>query len=347
MFSRTIAITGIGSTLASTALLALAASPASATNACSAGATLVSDGICEVAFTSGSHTFTPPAGITKLDALVVGAGGAGSADNTYPDAYGGGGGDVKLVTLTASGDVTVSVGVAGVHGTATSSANDSSVAQGGVTTTATAGTNAGNDGSAGHSGNNNDGNGGYCASTVCLGGGGGAGARPEWSVEGSLLGGAGVVVNTLSGASTGLFATDTTCFGGGGSASGFRSQNSGATNGMRNGASVCGGGSGTFVAASVNGPYVSHSLTVPRANSGSGGTGLVYKNDDDQSVNVRVSQSGAAGYVALRFDATVPQPLPNTGANSATLLAATGFGFAAVAAGSGALLLLKRRKTVR
>lgn len=91
--------------------LAFATPAAFATLDCGTG-TEVSAGICEKAFTTpGDSTFTAPAGVTKLSAIIVGAGG-GSVYNA-DGAYAGGGGEVVYVdsvSTTAAVDITVGAG---------------------------------------------------------------------------------------------------------------------------------------------------------------------------------------------------------------------------------------------
>ena len=61
------------------------AGSAFAAGECGTGATLVADGICEVTFLeTPDSAWTPPAGITKLQALLVGAGGSGNHDGSDP-----------------------------------------------------------------------------------------------------------------------------------------------------------------------------------------------------------------------------------------------------------------------
>jgi LPXTG-motif cell wall-anchored protein len=304
-----------------------------AANGCGAGATLISGDVCQVKFTSGSHTFTPPAGTTKLSALIVGAGGAGDGGGWSPISYGGGGGDVKVVALATTGAVSVAVGQVGGDGVAYSSANDSSVAQAGTTTTAAGGR-------PGFSGNGASGSGfvspgGFYVDFHNMVGGGGAGAAPtNDTAQHASNGGAGLVVSKITGASTTLFSNDTDCYGGGGGASSF-GQLDGNTPGHTNGVATCGGGSGTFT-ANGQGRYVSHTQVVPRANSGGGGAGISFGDGNNIGTNFFVHQSGAAGVVILRYKAA----LPDTGMNIGGIL---GLGASALLAGAAALILVRRR----
>lgn len=84
-------------------------------------ATLIAPGICEIVMYSAG-TFTPPAGVTKVAAVLVGGGGGGYQDAT---GYGGGGGEVTYVDAVAlTGPLVVTVGKGGSLGTSPSSASD-------------------------------------------------------------------------------------------------------------------------------------------------------------------------------------------------------------------------------
>lgn len=331
-----------GTTLAlSTAVLAsLAPTAALATTACAGGGTLISAGVCEIQFTSGTHTFTPPAGITKLDALVVGAGGVGwTSQGWWPTAYGGGGGDVKVVAMNAQGAVSVVVGAPENFMSPKSSANDSSINQGSTTTTASGGGHAGSYGPSGSSGNGNAGTDGACAANYCLSGGAGAGASATANATTRKNGGSGIIVKDLVSAASTLFSADTDCFGGGGGASGFGQQNS--DRGYTNGNATCGGG---HVEASANGDGSFHTYveTQARANSGGGGGVFAFSDNIVPANDIGVQQDGAAGYVALRYDGAV---LPNTGTDSALIAGVAGLGIAGIITGAGAIYVGRRKRS--
>jgi len=278
-------------------------SSAQASSSCPTGSTTLSSGACEVTFTSSS-TFTPPTGTSKLHALLVGAGGAGNQD--IGAAYAGGGGDVQVVTLAASGEVTITVGVAGTV-SGYSSANDTSVSQSGSTTTVEGGRPAPGNG-ANHGGDSGSGN------STSLRGGAGAGGAPTIN----YFGGAGLVVNEITASSATLFSDDTDCFGGGG-AVGFAD-------------ATCGGGYSVDPADPLG-------SNPPLANSGGGGGAWFY---DDGTPHV-YTQSGAAGLVTLRFEVSA---LPDTGVTSTApwMLSALGLLAAGSAAALGALSLRLRRR---
>lgn len=99
-----------------------AAAPAQAfTGSCAItvpAAVLVADGVCEVRFSAtGAFSFTPPSGITKLAAVLVGGGGGAGLDTTDSASYAGNGGKVVYIdSLPLGGPVT---GVVGAGGAAT------------------------------------------------------------------------------------------------------------------------------------------------------------------------------------------------------------------------------------
>ncbi len=76
-------------------------------------AVLVADGVCEVRITTaGDSTFTPPSGIAKLAAVLVGGGSGGW--NANSEAYAGNGGAVVYVdSVPLTGPISVTVGAGG------------------------------------------------------------------------------------------------------------------------------------------------------------------------------------------------------------------------------------------
>ena len=92
--------------------LAFASTAAFAAADCGTG-TEVSAGICEQAFTTaGDSTFTAPSGVTKVSAIIVGAG--GGAEYNSDGAYGGGGGEVLFVdNISTTSPVNLTVGAGG------------------------------------------------------------------------------------------------------------------------------------------------------------------------------------------------------------------------------------------
>ena len=97
--------------------LAFAATPSFAAADCGEG-TEVTAGICEKAYTTaGDYTFTVPASVSKMSAVLVG-GGQGGGVQLFPGgeflAYGGGGGGVLFVdSVSLSSPVAISVGAGG------------------------------------------------------------------------------------------------------------------------------------------------------------------------------------------------------------------------------------------
>lgn len=80
-------------------------------------ATLVADNVCEVRFTApGTSTFTVPSGVTKLSAVLVGAGGGAQSTNQgqFSLEYAGGGGAVVYLDSVSGSSVTVAVGAGGL-----------------------------------------------------------------------------------------------------------------------------------------------------------------------------------------------------------------------------------------
>ncbi len=161
--------------------LAFASTAAFAAADCGTG-TEVSAGICEQAFTTaGDSTFTAPSGVTKVSAIIVGAGGGASAYGS-DGAYGGGGGEVVFVdSVDASSPVELTVGEGGGisadFGDASAGGDSSfgsTVAVGGTGGTFTGG---------GTSGNGNEGS----HVDPDLGAGGGAGDATTDCVSGAGL----------------------------------------------------------------------------------------------------------------------------------------------------------------
>lgn len=139
-------------------------------------ATLVAPGICEVAFTeAGDYTFTAPAGITKLQAVVVGGGASAWLFNGL---YGGGGGDVQFFDdVDFSAPVEITVGAGGIYdgGIGEDSALNGELVSGGQ--------------SAGSSGNGNElyGMNGYGAAGAGAGGDAPSGDTPGVGVKASEI----------------------------------------------------------------------------------------------------------------------------------------------------------------
>lgn len=153
--------------------------PAQAAASCSTPAVLIAPGICQVVFTS-SGTFTAPAGVTKLSAVLVGGGGGAYAFSGNTN--GAGAGQVtytEAIALTGNSDVVVGAGGTSLTAPPTPGENSSigpsiQAVGGGAApwVTFTGGT----------SGNGNAG------SALTSGGGGGGGARSAASTAGVGLG---------------------------------------------------------------------------------------------------------------------------------------------------------------
>lgn len=309
---------------------------AQASPSCPAGSTEVATGICEIRFTNASTptSFTPPAGITFLEALLVGAGGTGGWDSNG-DVRGGGGGEVRVVSLGTTGDVTIVVGARGdcIEGQCSDS-TASSVTQASLTETAQPGALASSGGASGA---------GYAGA---YGGGGAGGAANGYN------GGAGVIVQSLVAQRSSMFLDDTDCYGGGGAIA----LHNHTTSVTHMGSGVCGG---AHPASSFIWPtgYLSFGaldgLVVP-VTANSGGGGMTYSAQDypvpDPNPNYYPSgmssySFGANGLVALRF--TWADSLPSPTLPDGDTLAETGaepIAGSAVAAGTvvlgSALVLL-------
>lgn len=194
---------------------------------------------CELAITDSAITsYTPPAGVTSIDVLVVGSG--GTAANTVglsgEDAIsgGGGGGEVKVCTgiaVSSSTSYDLTVGITDNSTTSNAPGNDGNSSNF-STCTANGGKGAEiwSSGAGGQSGNGNTGGAAKKESSPSyyFAGGGGAGAGGNGSAAVGQLGtvtykggagGPGLSPSLMT--STGLFATDSNYYGGGGAGGGW------------------------------------------------------------------------------------------------------------------------------
>jgi len=305
---RTTAAAFAAVTTAGVSTLAFGATAAFAapSEACGPTGDLVAAGICEQVFTDATtiSAFTPPT-TTRLDALLVGAGGdaiAESGTNGY--AAGGGGGEVKVVDLTGvTTAIDVEIGDAG--GTTSLSGGATETAVGGdtggydsTTNTATGGDSQANTGASVTE----------APGTFPAAGGAGNGGSAT-----TRDGGAGVTAATAGPGS--LFAGDTRCFGGGGAA--------GVPGSVGVAAAACGGGAPDAAGTG---------LIAPRANSGGGG-GAVPADASDGATGIVIFRWTAAT-VTLDFSAnghgTAPASQAIVAGNAATKPAdptATGYQF--------------------
>ena len=301
----------------------LPAGSAFAAAGCGADATLVSEGICEVTFLeTPDAAWTPPAGITKLQALLVGAGGSGNHSGSDP--YGGGGGGVQLYELAPTGDVTVHVGIA-TAGAYQVNVNDTKVIQGTNVLYA-------DGGKAGHldrgdwGGTSGNGFSGYNH-------GGGAGAEAP-SNDQSIVG-EGLVVNEIDPDTFDLFADDDECLGGGGPAWQISLGNPNTL--IQHVIPACGTASLVTPEITSNLGYwdqfvgdMSNVFWMPAVpNSGAGGASV------EDAVEGVEDTLGEDGKVVLRYDAV----LASTGFDATGAIAAG----AALVAGGVALAARRRR----
>lgn len=94
-------------------------------------ATLIAPGICEVVMTT-SGTFTPPVGVSKVAAVLVGAGAGGYH---YGGGYGGGGGEVVYVdSVVVAAPLGIVVGAGGAYGFKPGGGDNTPATNGGSTT---------------------------------------------------------------------------------------------------------------------------------------------------------------------------------------------------------------------
>ena len=184
---------------------AMGSSAAFAATECGSGIE-VTAGICQQAFTTpGSFTFSAPTGVTKVSAVLVGAGGGASFNVDL--GYAGGGGEVLFVdAVEISSPVSFTVGTGGAAGNAADGSNGTDSALG--LDVASGGHGGKGDASGGSSGN---GNASYYDGGLS-GSGGGAGAAAA-----TCNGGVGLAASAVAAGSS-LFpvATGEPVFGAGG-----------------------------------------------------------------------------------------------------------------------------------
>lgn len=248
--------------------------------------------VCQVVITAdGVHTF--PASLGKVSAVVVGAGGGGWFDVAGDGPYGGGGGEVIYVDSVATGTpLTVDIGEGGSAGAVDVAAGDGEDTVFGAIT-ARGGLGAmpdpdfPSDMVGGTSGNGNLGD--------LMGGGGAAGAAPNWDQRGP-----GYLLSAVPGADPDLFPAS-------------------ADGGIEYGL----GGIGEWDDNPTSLPPVV-------ANSGAGGTAFLNWEASEPDEWFGDSTAGADGVVVVRYEAA---SLASTGPTDAA--AAIAFGAAAAIVGGG------------
>ena len=218
---------------------------------------------CIVSFTSGTGTWTLPAGTYSTSYLVVGGGGSSSRGYcAYWWGSGGGGGEVLSGSASFSGSRTVTVGAGGTGGntSCTGGPNGNAGAASILgSLTARAGGGGGGSGTGGASGNGNSGSTGPggiygCPSPGLCGAGGGGGASAA-AAAGTINAGAGVN-SSLSGTLThygaggpgrndNVWGTANACAGGSTRSSGLANTGCG---GADSGGASGAGGSGVVIA---------------------------------------------------------------------------------------------------
>ena len=269
------------------------ASRASAVS-CPTGNQVGSSSTCEAIFTT-SGSFTMPANVSQIEALLVGSGGKSLANTGYA----GGGGEVQLVNLANSGNLTVTVGASG----AASPGDDSSIVQAGGSTYNAVGGGNGTNGAVGTGG----------GTGANKGGDGGNGTSGSASARN---GGSAIQVDTLASGSS-LFDGVTDWYGGGGAGAQYGVATSclmtctttyqsfaSGTPGTRAGFVT---NTGTLPATPDFGdPYPVPVMTLATANSG-GGAGATNWGGNPAGTPIG-DTLGAAGIVIVRYVRTTPAP---------------------------------------
>lgn len=288
--ATTLAAALISAGLSSTDWLAPRASAVS----CPTGTQVGSSNTCEAIFTS-SGSFTMPANVSQIEALIVGSGGKSLANTGYA----GGGGEVQLVTLANAGNLTITVGTSG----AANPGDDSSVTQAGGSTSSAAGGGNGTNSAVGSGG----------GTGANKGGDGGNGTSGSSSARN---GGSAIQVDTLASGGS-LFDGVTDWYGGGGAGAQYtiataclitctdtyQSFASG-TPGTRAGSVA---NTGTLPATPAFGdPYPVPVMTLATANSG-GGAGATNWGGNPAGTPIG-DTLGAAGIVIVRYVRTSPAP---------------------------------------
>jgi hypothetical protein len=234
--------------------------------------------------TTGTTSWTAPAGVTSVDYLVVAGGGGGSNS-------GGGAGGMRTGTLTVvpSTSYTVTVGAGGVGGNASPASNGSDSVFASITSTGGGGgVSAGNNGQSGGSGggggasstatttggsgtsgqgNAGGTNGGFTVGPYPSGGGGGAGAVGGNGVSTTQAGNGGAgLASSISGSSV--------TYAGGGGGAVFVSGNTPGTGGAGGGGAGSSTGTGTAGTPNTGGGGGGANQTGGQT-GGAGGSGIV------------------------------------------------------------------------
>jgi hypothetical protein len=220
-------------------------------------------------YTSGSGTWTVPAGWQTADVLMVGGGGAGGGSVFGGSACGGGGGEIVFIQnfLLADASYNYAVGTGG----------------------------AGVNGSSGNSGGNTS-----LGSYVAQGGGGGNGGVTPGGKGGGVSGGAGGVADTAgSNGAPGAYSLGGNTTGGGGGGGGYNSTGGKAggnsfSAGGTSGGIYCGGGGGGSYGAGANGGANQTDGSNAAANSGGGGGGSGSKGASNLT-----GGNGGSGYIKI------------------------------------------------
>jgi hypothetical protein len=215
-------------------------------------------------FTSGSGTYTTPAGVQFIRVKMVGGGGGGAGSGTGTSGTGGGAAGAGGNTTFGTSLLTANGGSGGLRNALGASGGTASLGSGPVGTAITGGS-----GSSSLYLNNNVGSGsldfpGSTGGNSAFGGGGGAGGG-----QGNGIAPTAGITNT----------------GGGGGGAGFSSLTSGSTDG-RTGA---GGGAGGYIDAVISSPSATYSYAVGAAGTAGPGNGT----------NGGAGAAGGSGYIEV------------------------------------------------
>jgi hypothetical protein len=269
---------------------------------------------CVITFSSGSGTWTIPAGITSIKVLVVGGGGGGGADA----GGGGGGGAIYVGTVNLGADTSRAFSVTvGSGGSPARHSNGSAGSNGSASTftftdqsSQTLAIRANGGGVGSFSGASSAGAAGAGGSTPTVTDGSATASVTNVVSSAGGAGGAGIAYNSTNSANAGTGGTNSLSdfsgsFGGGGG--GGATQNGATSPGRPGGSGVNGGGNGS---GGYDGTNATVFATVGATNSGGGGgAGSAYGSTNlltisGESYYNRDGKSGGSGVVIVRF--TVP-----------------------------------------
>lgn len=272
----------------------------------SAGVSVVTSGNdCVITFTSGSVTWTIPAGVSTVDVLLVGGGGGGGGTFDTAAAGGGGGGGVEELfneAVTGGSSVSITIGSGGSGGAGASGSYG----------------NPGGDGGATSFGN-----------VSVAGGGGGAGGRTSGRAGASGGGGGGRATSYVGGAGTpgignngGKNNSGDHKGAGGGGGAGSPGGNATSTTGAAGGAGINSTIDTTAVLYGAGGGGASYNVT----RTGSNGSANTGKGGDGAGCGSSCGRNGGAGgsgivvvrYAQIATPTTTTPPTTTTSSTTTT-----------------------------